>query len=97
MASTLLSTLDRLRAAIETLKAENARLAARNIELEEENSDLRKSTKEAIELRDRATLDAEYLAVSHKLADSSDTLIAARRRIAALIRNVDRCIELMKE
>ena len=41
--------------------------------------------------------DCEYLEVSHKLADNPDTLVATRRRLAGLIRNIDRCLEMLKE
>lgn len=47
--------------------------------------------------RDRARLDVEFLQVSHKLADNPDTLVATRRRLARLIRNIDRCLEMLKE
>lgn len=79
------------------MKAENQRLQERNRILEEENANLRRDAREAFEQRDKAMLDAEFLAVSHKLADSPDTLVAARRRISSLIRKIDRCIEMMKE
>ena len=42
-------------------------------------------------------LDAEFLAVSHKLADSPDTLVSARRHLARLTRHIDRCLEMLKE
>ena len=58
---------------------------------------LRKKTEEAYAERDRARLDAEFLAVSHKLANDADDLVAARRHIAGLIRNIDRCLEILKE
>jgi len=53
--------------------------------------------REARAERDRALMDAEFLAVSHKLADSPDVLVDARRHIAQLIRNIDRCLVMLKE
>ncbi len=76
---------------------QRARLMDRNRELEEENESLRRALAEAKSDRDRALLDAEYLTVSHRLADSPDTLIDTRRHIAKLIRNIDRCLEMLKE
>ncbi len=89
--------MSRLQEAVTEVKAENQRLQERNRILEEENANLRRDAREAFEQRDKAMLDAEFLAVSHKLADSPDTLVAARRRISSLIRKIDRCIEMMKE
>lgn len=75
----------------------NARLVEQNHKLEEEIADLRLEIAEARRERDRARLYAEYLTVSHRLADSPDTLIDTRRHIAKLIRNIDRCLEMLKE
>ena len=75
----------------------NARLVEQNHKLEEEIADLRLEIAEARRERDRARLDAEYLTVSPRLADSPDTLIDTRRHIAKLIRNIDRCLEMLKE
>ena len=93
----LLNTLEILKGKIDSLVARNESLLLRNSSLEEENRDLRKKTEEAYAERDRARLDAEFLAVSHKLANDADDLVAARRHIAGLIRNIDRCLEILKE
>lgn len=66
-------------------------------ELEEENSNLRKELEDARKELTAARNDAEFLTMSHRLADSPDTLISARRRIARLIRNIDTCISMLKE
>lgn len=97
MAQSLLSILEQLQGNIETLKEEIGRLRQKNRELEEENAGLREKTAEAEASREKALLDAEYMAVSHKLADSPDTLADTRRLIAGLIRNIDRCIAMLKE
>ena len=93
MAQSLLSVLERLEARQEELRAEMESLRKRNRELEEENADLRRKEAEALEIRDKALLDAEYL----RLAENPDTLVETRRIIAGLIRNIDRCIEMLKE
>ena len=89
--------LDTLRLQIEARRKEYARLKERNRLLEEENADLRRLAAEAQKEREKAMLDAEFLAVSHTLADSPDTLVSARRHLARLIRNIDRCLEMLKE
>lgn len=97
MATLLPDILDTLRLQIEARRKEYARLKERNRLLEEENADLRRLAAEAQKEREKAMLDAEFLAVSHKLADSPDTLVSARRHLARLIRNIDRCLEMLKE
>lgn len=97
MATPLPDILDTLRLQIEAKRKEYARLKERNRLLEEENADLRRLAAEAQKEREKAMLDAEFLAVSHKLADSPDTLVSARRHLARLIRNIDRCLEMLKE
>ena len=97
MATPLPDILDTLRLQIEARRKEYARLKERNRLLEEENADLRRLAAEAQIEREKAMLDAEFLAVSHKLADSPDTLVSARRHLARLIRNIDRCLEMLKE
>ena len=97
MATPLPDILDTLRLQIEARRKEYARLKERNRLLEEENADLRRLAAEALKEREKAMLDAEFLAVSHKLADSPDTLVSARRHLARLIRNIDRCLEMLKE
>lgn len=97
MAESLIATLEKLDARIKDITARNALLAARNRELEELNADLLRKAQEAERERDRARLDAEYLAVSHRLADHPDTIVDTRRHIAKLIRNIDRCLEMLKE
>ena len=97
MAAPLLDVLSSLKEKIEEQRGKYARLRERNRQLEEENAELRRLAAEAQKERDRALLDAEYLAVSHKLADSPDALVSARRRLSRLIRNIDRCLEMLKE
>lgn len=97
MAQSLLSILDQLEARIDALRKEMDSLRERNRALEEENADLRMREVEALKIRDRALLDVEYLSVSHRLAESPDTLVDTRRLIAGLIRNIDRCIAMLKE
>lgn len=89
---------------IDGMQPKLAMLAARIEKLSQENRDLKEKVEalnEKLELMEksaaRARLDADYLTVSHRLADSPDSLIATRRRISALIRNIDRCIAMLKD
>lgn len=97
MEESLFSILDKLEDRIRNLTEQNSRLELLNEELKEDNENLKRKAAEAEAARERAELDAEFLAVSHKLADNPDSLIATRRRISQLIRNIDRCLEMLKE
>lgn len=97
MAATLLSILEDLNLRIRQLTSRNADLEQENAALRDTNEDLRRRAAEADAARDKALLDCEFLAMSHKLADSPDRLVDTRRHIARLIRNIDRCLEMLKE
>ena len=97
MADSLISILNKLDVKIKGLTAEIEQLRIRNEALETENENLRRQAEEANAERDRALLDAEYLAVSHQLADNPDNIVKTRRQISQLIRNIDRCLEMLKE
>lgn len=68
---------------IDELQAENNNLHA---ELEETKRELEKSRQ-----------DTEFLVMSHRLADNPDTIIQTRRRIARLIRTIDKCISIIRD
>lgn len=97
MDENLLSDLDMLESRLEGLAKQLRSLEERNRELEIRNAELLRDAQEARAERDRALRDAEYLAVSHKLADSPDVLVDTRRHIAQMIRNIDRCLVMLKE
>lgn len=97
MAEGLVTVIDRLYVRIEELKRLNATLMRRCEELGRRNGELEHEASQLRSERDRARLDAEFLTLSHKLADDPDHLVAARRQIAGLIRNIDRCLEMLKE
>lgn len=97
MARTLLTILGDLEQRISLLQGEMEELRRKNSELEQLNSELVKREAEARQARDAALTDVDYLKVSHRLADSPDSLVETRKVIAGLIRNIDRCIEMLKE
>ena len=75
--------LESLRSRVETLETENAELTAENRRLREELT--------------ASQTDAEYLKLSHRLAENPDDLILMRQRVEAMIRDIDRCISQLKE
>ena len=97
MAESLLQILQKLKDAQSDLRQELENLRQRNKELEEEALNARRDAEEADKRREEALLEVEYLKVSHRLADSPDTSVETRRMIAGLIRNIDRCIAMLKE
>lgn len=82
--------LSELAASQDSMKAKIRSLEVENGNLKEELSDTRSQLQQAL-------LDVEFLKMSHRLADSPDSLIATRRRIARLIRTIDNCISMLKE
>ncbi len=97
MERTLLTILGDLEQRIEQLQGEMEDLRRKNSELEELNAELIKREEAALRVRDEALTDVEYLKVSYKLAATPDSLVETRKVIAGLIRNIDRCIEMLKE
>lgn len=97
MAESLLQILQQLKAKQLELQAEMEALRNRNQELEEENRNVMRDAQEALKLRDDAMLEVEYLKVSHRLAENPDSIVETRRLIAGLIKDIDRCIAMLKE
>ncbi|MDE6297785.1 MAG: hypothetical protein K2L89_08055, partial [Muribaculaceae bacterium] len=91
MASSLLSVLESMRDKIDALSESVTLLREQNRLLEEENESLRRTIEDTTLQRDKAQLESEFLAVSHRLAQDPDSIIEARRLIGRLIRNIDRC------
>lgn len=97
MAESLLQILQQLKEKQLDLQAEMEALRNRNQELEEENRNVMRDAQEALKLRDDAMLEVEYLKVSHRLAENPDSIVETRRLIAGLIKDIDRCIAMLKE
>lgn len=79
-----------LTARAESLSRQNAEQSVQIAELTAEIERLR------AEIKSLKT-DNDYLAVSHRLAQSPDEIIKSRRMIAGWIREIDRCISQLKE
>lgn len=97
MAQPLISLLQTLDQKISDLTAIQQRLHARIENLEEENRSLRQELEETRAKQRQTETDVQFLTMSHRLADSPDTIISTRRRIARLIRTIDKCISMLKE
>lgn len=97
MAMPLLSVLNSLQERLDGLVATHNELLNKIRELEEENLQLKAEIKEKDLALGKAETDIEYLTMSHRLAENPDTIIAARRKIAGLIRTIDNCISMLKE
>lgn len=97
MAQPLISILSQISDKITELEAIRQQQNSRIKFLEEENEDLKEKLKEQTQLLHQANIDKEFLTMSHRLADSPDSIISTRRRIARLIRTIDNCISMLKE
>ncbi len=97
MAATLSETLLELRSKIDALGQTVSHLSAENKALKEENKLLSAEITDLQEQLQRKSLDSEFLEVSHMIADTPDSLILARRRIANMIRNIDKCLEMLRD
>ncbi len=96
MAASLDEILRSLQVRIDALAAINTQLRTDNARLADEVSALRGRLADVQQERDNALRDCEYLSMSYKLADTPERLIAGRRHISQLIRNIDKCIRLIK-
>lgn len=86
-----------LKSKIDTLVAQRDD-ALRNLERSEaENGSLKKEIERLSQKLQQSDLDVEYLTVSHKLADSPQSLANARGIVQGLIKRVDKAIRLLSE
>lgn len=97
MAATLSEILLELRGKIDSLGKAVTDLSAENKALKEENRSLAGEIVSLREQLQRKSLDTEFLEVSHMIADTPDSLVLARRRIANMIRTIDKCIEMLRD
>lgn len=97
MDSSLTSVISSLLPKIEELGRRRDALAAECSLLEARNYELNRSLETAQKEIERLNTECEYLRVSHKLADSDESLIEARRHITRLIKRIDTSIRMLKE
>lgn len=97
MAASLTTILSEVDTLAKDIQAEYERLRSRVLTLEEENRQLRNELAQTQKDLEATRVDMEYLTMSHRLAESPDTIVLARRRIARLIRTIDKCVSMLKE
>lgn len=97
MAQSLVDLLSSVYDKIDRTDALLAQLKARVAFLENENENLRSELEDTRKELAKSMTDVEFLTMSHRLADSPDSIIATRRHIARLIRTIDNCISMLKE
>ena len=93
----LIDSLSILSKKIEDLLKHQTMLHKRIEELEKRNNELEEQRQKDLKIIEKANQDIEFLTVSHKLAESPDTIISTRRKILGLIRTIDNCIRIIKE
>lgn len=97
MADALLSSLKAIQSKIVNLEYKLENEKKTNALLRKENEELRSVIRDKDKELEKAKTDAEFLIYSYRLASGPDTIVETRREIAGLIRNIDRCIEMLKE
>ena len=97
MARLLTSIIKDLRRKMLTLAAERDEAAAKLEMLEKEKESLKEQLAECQSELQTAKMEVDFLTISHRLADSPENLISARRRVQRLIAKIDRCVSLLKE
>lgn len=97
MAATLGELLEENLRKMQTLGEEIQTLRETAEKLREENISLQAKVAELTGDLEKSRRDVEFLTVSHRLADNPDSLAETRRHVARLIRNIDRCIAMLKE
>lgn len=63
----------------------------------QERDDLLRENRALRSELEKSDLDNRYLRVSHKLADTPEAVVEARRLITSLMRSIDKCISELKE
>ncbi len=79
------------------LAAERDNASAEMERLTRENEALKEQLAECRHDLQTAKMEVDFLTISHRLADSPENLISARRRLQRLIAKIDRCVSLLKE
>ena len=97
MARPLHRVIAELREKIELLATQRDAARASQASTAKEAEELRLQLEECREQLRQARLEVDFLTVSHRLADSPENIISARRRLQRLIAKIDRCVSLLKE
>lgn len=93
----LLQTLSELNSRIQSLIEVQNQLQLRVEELETRNLVLEDQHQSDVKKIEQAEKDIEFLTLSHRLADSPDTIISTRRLLIRLIHTINNCITMINE
>lgn len=97
MARTLITVLNSLQQGIANLSESYSDAIKKIKVLEEEIVVLQKELEEKELMLLKRENEIEYLKISYQLAKDSDSLIAARQKIARLMKTIDNCISMLEE
>lgn len=97
MAVSFQQSLSTLESNVRALSQQKQQLAAYKEALEAENEELSSEIRKLSEENKALKADVEFLRLSHRLAQNPDDVIEGRRKLASLIRDLDRCIAQLKE
>lgn len=97
MASSLREVIASLSARISDLERAYGRECEANARLQAEVEALRADLRQQASELERERADKVFLAVSHRLASEPEEIVSARRRIAKMISDIDKCISQLKE
>lgn len=97
MASSLREVIANLSARISDLERAYRREREANARLQAEIESLRADLRQQASELERERTDKVFLAVSHRLASQPEEIVSARRRIAKMISDIDKCISQLKE
>lgn len=86
-----------LREKITRLAAQRDDAVRKSESLEQQLLSLTRQLDECNRSLELARMEVDFLTVSHRLADSPENLVSARRRLQRLIAKIDRCVALLRE
>lgn len=97
MARPLTQVIKEIRSNIEEIASQRDDALDANRKLTQEVESLRLQLDECRQELKTTRMEVDFLTVSHRLADSPENIISARRRLQRLIAKVDRCVSLLKD
>ena len=97
MARQLTRVIGDLRSKIVALAKQRDAALAAGEHCRQETERLRKELDDCRQELKEARMEADFLTISHRIAENPDNLISARRRLQRLIARIDRCVALLRE
>lgn len=97
MARQLTRVIGDLRSKIVALSKQRDAALAAGERYRQEAELLRKELEDCRQELKEVRMEADFLTVSHRMAESPGNLVSARRRLQRLIAKIDRCVTLLRE